>query len=476
MIGTKDFLRFSFVVLLTIVQAILVGCTLGPDYKRPRTRAESSSSYTNIPWPLSDSNTVSSPYPWWKRFGDPITEELVQKALENNTDLKAGAARVIRAKALFAESRGRRLPELTYSFSGDRSKISSTFSGQRSSFHSTTFSQDLSVNYMVDLFGRLKRSEQAAWADVLGSRAEQQALIHTIISEVVRARIRIATIQKALKLARKNTENWQFALQVVERRYSEGLIGPVDVRLARENLAATRVVEIEIEQTLKIARHGLDVLMNQQPGTSSGLPETLPDLPDLQPVPVGIPADLMDRRPDVRAAELRLAAATARVGTSIAELFPNLTLTASAGFRSDSLADIVSSENLVYSALFRLLQPIFKGGQLRARVDAAKAQAEEASAHYAGVVLKALKEVEDALVREEMLRRRLGALETRFQEARAAETLARERYFRGVEKVITVLETERRRRNAQNELIQTKGDLWNARVDLFLALGGDWKA
>jgi multidrug efflux system outer membrane protein len=329
---------------------------------------------------------------------------------------------------------------------------------------------------MVDLFGRLKRSEQAAWADILSAHAEQQALIHTIISEVVRARIRISTIQKALNIARKNTKNWQFALQVVERRYSEGLIGPVDVRLARENLAATRVVEIEIEQTLRIARHGLDVLINRQPGTSSQLPETLPDLPDLKPVPIGIPADLMDRRPDVRAAELRLAAATARVGTSIAELFPNLSLTASTGFRSDGLSDIVSSDNLVYSALFRLLQPIFKGGQIKARVDAAEARVEEASAYYAGVVLKALKEVEDALVQEEMLRRRLGAIETRFQEAQAAETLARERYFRGVERVITVLETERRRRNAQNELIQTKGDLWNARVDLFLALGGDWKA
>jgi outer membrane protein TolC len=184
----------------------------------------------------------------------------------------------------------------------------------------------------------------------------------------------------------------------------------------------------------------------------------------------------MDRRPDVRAAELRLAAATARIGVKISQLFPNLTLTASAGFRSDSLSDIVSDEGLVYSALFRLLQPIFKGGQLRAQVDAARAQAEEASANYAGVVLNALKEVENALVREEMVQRRLSALEVRFREAKAAESLARERYIRGVERVIVVLETERRRRIAQNELINAKSDLWNARLDLFLALGGDWEA
>lgn len=153
MIKQRYYLRFFFVILLTIVQIILAGCILGPDYKRPQTVAHKARKYLNVPQPQRDGNITETTGPWWERFGDPITKELVQKALENNTDLKAAAARVLRAKALHSESSGKRIPEVSYSLSGDRSKISSTFSGKRQSFHSTTFSQDLSVSYIESTTG-----------------------------------------------------------------------------------------------------------------------------------------------------------------------------------------------------------------------------------------------------------------------------------------------------------------------------------
>jgi len=241
-----------------------------------------------------------------------------------------------------------------------------------------------------------------------------------------------------------------------------------------EPLAAARALEPQIEQSLLLAQHSLDVLLGRRPATSELLSETLPELPDLSMVPVGLPAALLDRRPDVRSSELNLAAATERIGVSIAALYPDLTLTASGGYRSDGLSRLTVSDTDVYSAVLALTAPIWKGGQLRAQVKASKAQAQQAAANYAGVVLLALREVEDALVKQKKLQIQYEQLKVRLTEALRAEKLAQQRYLKGVEKFLIVLETERRRRTAENQLVETASDMFNARIDLFLALGGDW--
>ena len=183
---------------------------------------------------------------------------------------------------------------------------------------------------------------------------------------------------------------------------------------------------------------------------------------------------MLDRRPDVIAAEMALRSSSEKIGISIADLYPDLTLTAIYGGSADTLRDTLRHEAEIYSVILNLAQPIFKGGQLRARVDFAKAKYAELAANYAETVLIAMWEVEDALSREALLQKRLKALQLRFDEATAAEKLAKSRYIRGVERLIIVLETERRRRIAENELNLVKGELWSGRVDLFIALGGDW--
>ncbi len=249
----------------------------------------------------------------------------------------------------------------------------------------------------------------------------------------------------------------------------------MDIRLARENLAASKALEPAIELSLITARHALDVLLAHRPGSSDELPQTLEDLPDLGPVPVGLPAFLLDRRPDVRAAEFSLRAANERIGVSIARLYPDLTLTGNYGFSADTVEDIFKYDTTeMYAAIFRLAQPIFKGGQLRAQVDAAEARYAELAANYAGTVLTAMREVEDAMVTEQMLQTQLKHARVRFREAGAAESLSRQRYQRGVEGILAVLESERRSRMSEEELTVLKGQLWTTRVNLFLALGGDW--
>ncbi|HUT30514.1 MAG TPA: efflux transporter outer membrane subunit [Sedimentisphaerales bacterium] len=457
---------------------LLPGCMVGPDYVRPETAAQADSVYFNAGKNNQDPNVLPTIDNWWETFADETTTALVRKALENNLDLQAAAARLIQAHAALSETAGLLWPDISYELNRDRSKRSFNFGGLggggRFSVMTTTWAQQISVSYVLDFFGRLRRLKRAAWAEMLAAEANQDALTNSIIAAVITARVQIAALQRRLDIERANSESRRKTLDIVERRYAQGLVGPVDVRLARENLAAAQSVIPTIELSLATARHALDVILARRPGSSDHLPQTLPDLPNLKPITIGLPVSLLDRRPDIRAAEMALKAANERIGVSVAQFFPDLTLTAGWGRSADTWEDLWIDETEVYSALMRLGQPIFKGGQLRARHKAAKARYSEAAAIYSATVLNALKEVEDALVAEDLFQRQLRYVEIRLSEALAAEQLSRERYLRGVEKVLTVLESERRRRIAENELILLKQLMWTNRVNLHLALGGDW--
>jgi multidrug efflux system outer membrane protein len=468
-----------YILFCALIVAMPIGCMVGPDYSRPETPADTSETYVHAGANEQDVNDFNDVDRWWEQFGDPITAQLVQEALRNNYDLKAAAARVLQAQASLAEMRGLQWPDVSYNISRDRSKRSfnlgeGPFGGGRFSVMSTTWSQGINVNYVLDLFGKLEHSERAAWADMLASEASEQALTNSIIAGVINSRINIATIQRRLSIARANTESRQRTQEIVERRYAQGLVGPVDTRLARENLASAKAAEPAVELSLITAHHALDVLLARPPGSSENLPETLEDLPDLEPVPIGVPARLLDRRPDIKAAELTLRSANERIGVSIAQLYPDLTLTASYGASADRWRDIWESYSETYSLLMNLAQPIFRGGQIHAQIDAADARYAELAANYAGTVLTAMREVEDALVSEQMLQNQLQHADEQFREAKAAEELSKERYQQGLTGFLVVLETERRRRIAEEQLTILKGQIWIARVNLYLALGGDW--
>jgi NodT family efflux transporter outer membrane factor (OMF) lipoprotein len=258
------------------------------------------------------------------------------------------------------------------------------------------------------------------------------------------------------------------------QRYRAGIADAVELHLARENFASAQASEAVIAGQLEQARLALDVLVGRRPGSGEDLPDTLPRLPSLEPVPLGLPAQLLDRRPDLRQAEMQLASATYGIGAAVANLYPDLSLTGSAGASGDTLNGLTITDGLVYNAVANLIGPLFTGGQRRADVDAARARAEQATAMYAGAVLNALREVEDALVIGEASKLNWEYSDTRASEARAADRLAKQRYQRGVATLLTVLETERRLRLAEQAIITATADVWNARIDLFLALGGDW--
>jgi len=464
----------SFVIILMSS----TGCRVGPDYSRPETVAGQTEGFVHAEGHNQDVNDVNEMDRWWEQFGDPITASLVREALEKNYDLKAAAARVIQAQAAMAQAHGRRWPDALYSLGRDRSKVSFDLGdfagGGRLSFISETWQQGLTVNYILDVFGKLKRAERAAWADVLAAGANEQVLTNAMIANVINARIGIATIQHQLALAKANTDSLQKTLEIVDRRYELGLVGPVDTRLAREQVAASKAGEPAIELSLIQARHALDVLLARPPGSSKDLPETLNELPDLAPVPIGIPGSLLDRRPDVKAAELALRSANEMIGVSIAGLYPDLTLTGNYGASANRWRDIWHGFSKTYSLSMGLAQPVFKGGQIRAQIKGAKARFAELAATYNSTVLTAMKEVEDALASEKSLQAQLKYVQDRLTEAKAAEELSRQRYQQGIESILTVLASERSRRVAEEQLIAIRGQIWTTRVNLYLALGGDW--
>lgn len=464
-----------FVAKALGVGVILVGaaaCTLGPEPERPVTAADVGDAFVYA----ADDALPELPEvtPWWRSFGDAATVELVELALRNNTDLRAAAARVLEAEADLERIGGARLPQIAYGASASKQKNSFVLPevGRRN-INSTTYAYELDVAWQADFFGRLKRTQQSQWALLLAEEAAQEAVVHSVVASVVRARVAVATAARALEINREITRSWEATTRTVERRYRAGIAGAVELHLARENLASSKASEAVIAGQLEQARLALDVLVGRRPGGSGVLPETLPQLPSLEPVPVGLPIALLDRRPDLRQAEMQLAASTYGVGAALAALYPDLSITGSVGENGDRIGDLDLS-NFVYNIIGSLTGPLFSGGQRRADVDAARARAEQAAAVYAGAVLNALREVEDALVLEEATLAGYELTTERVDEARAADRIAKERYQRGVEGLLTVLETERRLRLAEQAIISSTSDVWNARIDLHLALGGDW--
>ncbi len=462
--------------LFLAVCCFSAGCTVGPKYKRPTTIADRAGwSFENDEY-TQDTN---SPGRWWEKFEDQRTNELVETALKNNYDLKITAAKVLQAEAEFKIAGGKLLPAFT--ISSDNQLVRKSTGPPGSSLESTavvaktrTYTNELSISYVLDLFGKLKHAKEAELKELLAAQAYQNTVINSLIASVVNARVNIATLQNRLAIAKANTQSLGKTLDIVESRYKLGLVGPVDVRLARENFAAAQAAEPEIELSLKLAESALDVLCVAQPGKSKAFEPTVTDLPLPQAIPVGLPATLLQRRPDIVEAELKLKAQNEKIGESTAKLYPDLTFTGSMGWSSNTSDLVFVDQAWIYSTLISISQPLFKGGQLKAQVEWDEAKFAELAAQYAKTVIIAMREVEDQAVTEDLLRRKLQFAEIRFDQAQAAEKLARERYKRGVESILTVLESERRRNTAAESLAILKGRIWNARVNLFLALGGDW--
>ena len=462
-------------ILLSVVA--VVGCVVGPDPQRPAVAVTPADAY--VADPVETDAEPERIAGWWRRFGDPLTEELVERALVGNTDAEAAAATVLEARAILAARTSSRLPAATFGADVSRQSLSLALPTGRENFINSAYDLSLNVGWQADLFGKLRRAQQAAAARLVAAEADRVATLHSVVSETIRARVALATARLQLELAEANVTSLRDTRRTVEAFYEAGGgvgdVSALDVRLARQNVAAAVAQVPPLRRNLVTSELTLAVLLGVRPGTLPPVPGTLDALPAFGPPPPGLPVELLDRRPDLVASEFRALAAQAEIGVEVADLFPDLTLTGSAGYTSAELNDVLDPTSQTWNLAASLLQPLFDGAGQVGEIEAARAAAQREAADYRGLVLRALQEVEAALAAERLTRQELAALTESLAEAEAAETLARDRYERGLAGLLEVFEAERRRRNAEVSLVAARQGVWEARIDLHLALGGDWE-
>jgi NodT family efflux transporter outer membrane factor (OMF) lipoprotein len=456
--------------LATLVSALaLAACSSGPDYARPEVRASAAG-----PFVAADTSAVQplAPVPdkWWRLYDDPVLDGLIADALAHNTDVRAAVARLARARAALRELKVARLPQ------GGVSAGASHGRPAGASDSSTSFDAGLEVAYEVDLFGRVGRSVEAGRGDVGAAEADADAVRVAIVSETARAYADAASAAERLQVASRIVELLDRSLELTQRRAEIGETTRLDTAriAALRNQRQAEIPAIAAERDSALFR--LAMLTGRAPAElprNAGARTSSLKLD--RPIPVGDGAQLLARRPDVRAAERRLATATARIGVATAELYPQVTLGGSAASTAASLGNLLS--NPIGFLVGPLISWSFSDhARARARVSGADAATQEALAQFDGTVLRSLQEIETALSAYANALRRREALKAARDEAEVAARIVRAQQREGQVDSLVLLDAERTFAEAEAELANVNGQVASAQIDLFRALGGGWSA
>ena len=466
-------LRLATACLLPL---LLVGCAVGPDYQRPdlQTPVPEQWASPTLADVLPDS-TVSGNWRWWESFEEPALNGLVEEALRHNNDLAAAAGRVLEARAQLGNARSQQWPsiEIGGSASRNRRAQSQTFAGMERIYEN--YAASATLGYEIDLWGRLSRGKEAALASLRASEHDRRAVAQGVISGVVSAWLQVQELEHQVALNERTVASYRQTLDTVEERYRRGLVTALDLHLARQNLAAIQAQDPALRQSLAAARRSLEILVGRYPAGTvlTGQPFAGP-VAVLPPVPAGLPSQLLERRPDVAAAEDRLHAAVAGIGNAKANLYPRISLTGSAGSSSAELEDLFTDPTNIWSLAGNLFMPLINRGATTAQVAAARARAEQAVAAYRSTVLQAFAEVENALDQDRYQQQQENHLLDSVEQARRSVDTAESRYRKGLENILTALESQRRLYTAESGLLTTQRQRRLARVNLIKALGGPW--
>ncbi|HJO05649.1 MAG TPA: efflux transporter outer membrane subunit [Acidobacteriota bacterium] len=413
---------------------------------------------------------------WWNDFGEHGLAAAVDQALQYNTDLLAAAARVAGAEASARIAGADLGPQLGASALGTRRKqnfVGFPIPGNNDRVLSTTstnYGVSLELSWEADLWGRLGAQAREGLANYQASEAEYAGALLSIAAQTTKAWFAVAEAQQQVALAERTVASFTRSSEQVRARFERGVRPALDLRLAMAQASAAGATLLARRQQVDAAGRQLQVLLGVYPGGEYEFPATLIGTP--APVPSGLPADLVARRPDLAAAERRLVAADQRLRGARAALYPRLSLTTSGGTSSNQLGDLVKGDFSVWSLIGNLVAPLLQGGRLRAGVDLAQAGIDEATATYVGTALRAYAEVESALAAETLLADQVRQLAAASEQSGSAERLAGERYRNGLEGYVTVLEAQRRTFDAESAVLSGHRQRLDNRVDLYLALGG----
>ena len=451
----------------------LSACAVGPNYKEPKTPvAEKFESGALSTYSQDESLTR-----FWEQFSDDTLNTLVNDALAANHDLRIALSRFYEARAARGLSRFDLAPTVTASAGYTDSKAAPAQSGFPTSETLKYYNAGFDAVWELDFFGRIRRNIEASSAELRASEAGLHDAQITVIAEVARTYFELRGQQTQLDVARRNVENQRESLNLTTARLNAGRGTELDTSQAQAQLSRTLGTIAPLEAAVSRSIHRLSVLTGREPTALTSSLSTARDLPPLpNVVAVGNPADLLRRRPDIRASERTLAADTARIGIAVADLFPRVTFTGSVGYAASGspsrLGDGGTSTRLIAPGIS---WAAFNLGRVHEQIVAARAHADGSLALYQQTVLRALEETEDALVTHAKSREQLGHAADSAAASATAARLARARYDGGISDFLTVLDTERTQLEAEDALAQSRTDTATSLIAVYKALGGGWQ-
>lgn len=472
--------RPASAIALAGLGLLSAGCATLPPSPAPDTRIELPSDFgSGGPAPATTDGSASLSDQWWISFQDPQLGALIEQALENNLDLQTTAARVDAALAQARIVGADLAPQAGASLNSRRSKqnfIGLPIPGAQDRVLSTTSTNhglSLNVSWEPDLWGRLRAGKAAALGDARAAALELDAARVSLAGQI--AKVYFAQLEAAQQVAldQQTLASRRQTAEQIGLRYDRGLASPLEVRLARTQVANLEASLVANRQRADRLTRQLEVLLGEYPDGDLVHEGALPSPPGA--TPSGVPSDLLLRRPDLAIARERALAAAQRVRQAEAALYPSFSLTASGGTSSNELDDLLDGDFSVWSLATSLLQPIFQGGRLRAAVDLNEAVHEQTLLAWVQQTLLAFSEVETQLAAERFTQDRLDALDRALTEAREAERLALDRYLAGLAGYLDLLDAQRQAFGAESQLLSARRARLDARIDLILALGGGFE-
>jgi len=465
---------------IVILAALLSGCSVGPDYQRPETDlppqwSGSGQPAATEPQTVIDEGALAT---WWMVFDDATLSSLVQRAEAANLDLKLAEARIRQARAARGVAAGGLGPTLSASGSYRRSGSGTrTASGQTATVTDDQYQAGFDAGWEIDIFGGRRRSLEAADADLQAAVVARQDVLVSLTAEVARHYIQLRAYQQQIATTKRNLAAQQHSARLTRERFEGGFVSGLDVANAEAQTATTAAQLPLLESSARQTIHSLSILMGEAPAALVAELSPAGAIPHGPPlVPTGVPSDLLRRRPDIRSAEARIHAATARIGVAVADLFPQFTLTGSFGYQSADSSSLFDWTNHFWSFGPSALWRLFESGRIRAGVEVQKALQEEEIIAYRQTVLGALQEVENALVVSTKEQDHRQSLVTAVAANRKAVVLAEQLYTEGLTDFINVLQAQQALYSTENALAQSTATVATNLVALYKALGGGWDA
>ncbi|HWK46768.1 MAG TPA: efflux transporter outer membrane subunit [Stellaceae bacterium] len=454
--------------------AALAGCTVGPDYHPPATTAPDQ--WAGAKSGAIDTTATAELDHWWAGFNDPVLNDLVERAIAANYDLKLATERVVQARAERDVSAAGFYPSVSLQPNATRNRSSTALKFPPYGGVYNTYQAGFDASWEIDIFGGTRRSVEAADAAIGASIEDRRAMLVSLLGDLGTDYAALRAAQARLAIAQRNITAEQDALSLTQQKFSQGLGNELDVAQARAQLETLRAVVPQLQTTAAVQAHAIAVLIGRVPSeveAELSKPGALPPSPPV--LPATTPSSVVRNRPDIREAERNLAGANAKIGVAVAQLFPTFSLSPTIGVGAGSLNKLLTSGALQWGFGPSVSVPIFQGGKLDANVREARSVAEQNRLTYEKTVLTAFQEVEDALVSYTSERQRHDNLARALEANQLALRRSTELYRGGIGDFLAVLDSERNLYSAEDSVAQSDLAIVQQTVALYKAMGGGWQ-